>query len=185
MGRVPRWVVVVVAVAVLGGGVAALTVGHGQRPRPVLAGRTIAGAGTISPTCSAMVNMTSLKPGPGYRVEFGDVAVPPTVQRNPIIPDEPGVRRWAYAQRTGFMFLGSGPPAVISVPAGWQDSVALGTPNGAASSLHLPSCPEGAQWNIYVTVIYLHSPSACVPLRIQVGQRATTLRFDLGRACGS
>jgi hypothetical protein len=190
LGRVPRWVVAATAVVVLAGAATALTLGHERRPGAPFLARTIVGPPKedlqiIPPACIQMVNATNPKPPPGYRIEFGDVAVPPAVQKSPIIPDAPGIRTWAYARKTGFMFLGDGPPATISVPSNWQTTVALGTPSGPASSLFLPSCPVGAQWNTYVTVIYLHSPTACVPLQIQVGGHATTLRFGLGRSCGS
>jgi hypothetical protein len=146
----------------------------------------IVGTEAIPAACSALVDTSSAKPAPGYRVEFGNVAVPPgVVQRNQIIPDDPGIHSWPYAQKAGFMFLGSGPPAVLSIPAGWQKVVALGTPYGPASSLHMPSCPMGSRWNTDISLFYLRSPTACVPLRIQTGRHATTVWFGLGRRCGS
>jgi hypothetical protein len=178
--------VVVTAVAVLAGAGTALALRHHSRPAPVSGGPRELPITRIDPVpegCLQLVNLTSRTVPSGYRVEFGDVAVPPVIQPKPYRQDEAGAPGWRYEQKTGFLFFSSGPPDMISVPAHWQNVVALGTPNGPASTLSLPSCPSSARWNTYVSAFFLRSPAACVPLRIRAGSRAATVWFGLGRRC--
>jgi len=173
---------VVTVVAVAAGGGAALALNH-HRPSPgglILRTLPIAAPQDVPEACGQLVDLTSNTAPGGSRIEFGAVAVPPAIMPEAFSQANP--TGWRYAQKTGFGFLGNGPPDVISVPAGWQKTVALATPNGPASKLFLPPC-QGAQWNIYISEFYLRSPTACVPLRIQVGPQATTAWFGLGRRC--
>jgi hypothetical protein len=183
--------VAVTAAAVLAGGGTALALGHGRRPGPVFLPRIMrlgpvsqgpVGIAQVPPACAEYTNTTSSAVPSGFRVEFGEVAVQPSFVPVPPTPNPGGPRDWRYLEKTGFEFLGSA-PSVISVPAGWQKVVALGTPTGMGSALHLPACYQFGGWNTFITVFYLHSPVSCVPLRIQVGSRAATVWFGFGRRC--
>jgi hypothetical protein len=190
--RVPRWAAVATAAAVLAAGTTALAVGHERRPGPAfrvhLTGPApqVVGPGLVVPlACYQLVTTTSSELPPGYRLELGSFALPHPAQASPPVPHESGGRTWPYLEKTAFVFRASGPPSTISIPAGWQKSVALGTPDGPSSLLHLPSCQEGAQWNVYFSAFYLRHPTGCVPLQIQSGPHTTTVRFVLGRrGCG-
>ena len=112
---------------------------------------------------------------------LGDVAVPPAyvpgVQRN-------GNGVWRYYQQTAILVRGESPPVTVSVPPAWQARVAIDLEvHGIGTMFHLPSCPGRGAWSWNVAGFYTKTPTACVPLRIQVGRRADTVWFGLGARC--
>jgi hypothetical protein len=95
------------------------------------------------------------------------------------------LRYWSRS----LLFIRPGRTSVtISVPRAWRpraaifwgDSGAVSTATFAGCSIPPTLSPD--RWNGYVGGFYVSEP-ACVPLRIQVGQRSTTVRFGIGRAC--
>ena len=180
--RLPRWLMLAVAVLLLAGGGAWLTLGqdggHGTGPvRP--AARTV----SVPPGCGQYDNGT-VSHVQGLRIVFGDVAVPPA--HLPLGHTGRG-KPWKYGMKTAFLYRGGGPPVTISVPEGWQRQIGLfGPPNGidgTARTLHIPSCPPRGSWDIYVSAFYVRTPTACVPLDVRVGGRIAQLWFGLGARC--
>lgn len=180
--RVPRWLMVTVAALLLAAGGGWLAVGHGGGG----SGPARAAARTLSvpPRCGQYDNATSPHVPRGFRVVLGDVAVPPA--RLPVGVSASG-ELWEYGAKTAFFYRGDGPPVTISVPGGWQRQIGLFGPangvGGTARTLHIPRCPPRGSWDIYVSAFYLTTPTACAPLRVQVGRRTVTVWFGLGARC--
>jgi hypothetical protein len=182
LGRVPGWVVVSVAAALLVGGGLGLSGGHARRGVPSVVPDLQ--AVTVPAACRGFVITASSAFPSGDRVEFGDIGLPPAFQATlPPAMERTGWPGWEYAVRTGFVTPGNAPSVTIEVPARWRATVALRNPNGMSSTLTLPSCPSQQTWNTYVSVFYLHSPTACVPLQVRVGRHVGTAWFGVGRHC--
>lgn len=181
--RVPRWLLLTVAVLLLAGGGAWLAVGHGRAAKPGPA-RPAVRTVSVPRSCGEYYNGTVSHVLSGFRAVFGDVAVPPA--HLPLGRTDRG-KPWAYGEKTAFLFRGDGPPVTISVPAGWQRQIGLfGPPNGidgTARVLHLPSCPPRGSWDVYVSAFYVSTPTACAPLDVRVGGRIAQFWFGLGARC--
>jgi hypothetical protein len=182
----PRWLLAAAAAALLAGGGAALVVSQGGQGRPN-AGRLtapVARATAETGACGRFVNLTSFRIFPRYRLVLGDAAVPPA--RLPP-PGPSGHAAWPYGEKTAFQVHGGGPPVTITVPQAWRDRVAVfgvtSRPPGFADAVRIPGCPPRSAWDTYVSAFYTRSPTACVPLRVQVRHQTVTLWFGLGRRC--
>jgi hypothetical protein len=186
LNRIPRWLFALVAAVLLAGGGTVLLTSHTKHPAPnaTPAAHTVY---LVPSACAGFISTTVPHVAPGYRVTLRDAAMPPAY----FAPQPPatwtGHGLWHYGWKTGFSFLGQGLPVTISVPAAWHGRLALFAPPGGPSSfttqLHVPSCPPPGAWNTFVTAFYLHTPSACVPLDVQVGRRSATVWFGLGQHC--
>jgi hypothetical protein len=181
LNRVPRWLFAVAAVVLLaaGGGTALVLSQPGHRPPPV-----VHTAYFMPAACAEFINMTSTHLQPGYRVVFGDAAVPPAY----LAPQLRGTgsKPWRYDWKIGFGFRGGGLPVSISVPPAWENRVALFGPSngfGQVTELLIPSCPPRGVWNTFVSGFFMQTPAECVPLNIQVGRQTTTVWFGLDRHC--
>jgi len=178
--RVPRWLWVAVAVALLAGGGAVLATSHSRHPAASSELSTSRGVFVPSP-CAAFVNQTENRVIGGERIVLGDVAVP-AAYLGPMLPNGNGP--WRYWMKSAFGVRGDSPPVTISVPAGWQDLAGIDQEaNGMGRTFHIPSCPPRGVWNFTAGGIYLKAPTACLPLDIRVGRRTATVWFGLGRHC--
>jgi len=78
---------------------------------------------------------------------------------------------------------------VVSVPARWRRQVAVGWGQiDPTSSLRIETCPPLSVpqgWNPYSGGFYLRSRARCVPLTFTVAGRSATVRFGVGKRCGS
>jgi hypothetical protein len=181
--RVPRWLMLAVAVLLLAGGGTVLALGHGGRAWPGHA-RAAARSVRVPARCGQYDNGTSSHVPRGFRTVFGDVAVPPAY-----LPVEVSGRGelWEYAAKSAFYYRGAGPAVTISVPAGWQRQIGLFGPangiDGTARTLHIPSCPPRGPWDFYVSSFYVSTRTACAPLDVRVGRRTAEFWFGLGARC--
>jgi hypothetical protein len=117
---------------------------------------------------------------------LGVVSVPPAYLRQVVATHE---RPWAYWRKAGLV-VWSTAAVSVSVPQAWRNRVAItwGNNTGIVSSLRIAACPvyfgeRGS--DAYAGGFYLGSRSACVPLIFRVGHRSATVRFGIGRACGT
>jgi hypothetical protein len=191
--RVPRWLMLTVAVLLLAGGGSWLAVGHDGHAAPgttAVVGRAVDPVrsppqGVLIPQrCSRYANATTPHPERGFRTVFGDVAVPPAFL--PLGHTGRG-KPWKYGMKTAFLYRGGGPPVTISVPEGWQRQIGLfGPPNGidgTARTLHIPSCPPRGSWVVYVSAFFVRTRTACAPLDVRVGGLIAQFWFGLGARC--
>jgi hypothetical protein len=119
----------------------------------------------------------------GYRVVLGVVSVPPAYLPQVV---ETGDDPWAYWRKAGLVIRAESRPSVfVSVPSEWRNRAAITwASSGTVSAVRIGRCsPPRTAWYAYAGGFYLRSPSACVPLVFQVGQRTATVRFGLGRHC--
>ena len=120
----------------------------------------------------------------GRRVILGAVSVPPAyigqVQRT-------AVDGWSHWTKTGIEIEAGSPVVRISVPKAWQSRAAIEWGlGGPVSAQRFAACsPPPTYWNGFVGGFFLRDRSACVPLRIQVGNRSQTVRFGIGRRCSA
>ena len=76
----------------------------------------------------------------------------------------------------------------IGVPHAWRTRAAIAWGgSGVVSTVRFTGCSippnlSPDRWNGYVGGFYVREP-ACVPLRVAVGQRSTTIYLGIGRAC--
>jgi hypothetical protein len=132
--------------------------------------------------CDQTIQQTG---APAGRIVLGVLAVP-AAHLPKAVPSGSGP--WRYFRKYGLAIRAGSPAVLITVPAAWRHRAAIGWGNniGVVSSLRLLSCPRqlGA-WNGYAGGFYLRSASGCVPLLVEIGRRAATLRFAIGRSCSS
>jgi hypothetical protein len=184
LDRVPRWLLMAVAAALLAGGGAVLITGQVRQPAGHLT--PAANAAPVPAVCQ-FANLSGARAPAGFRVILGDSAVPPAY----LVPQVrgPGPGPWRYGWKTGFSFRGGGLPVTISVPVAWRDRLALFGPSaggfGATSALRVPDCPVKGAWNTYVSAFFTRIRSGCVPLDITAGRRTAMVWFGLGRHCPS
>jgi hypothetical protein len=182
----PRWLLLVAAALLLAGGGAVLAVSHsspGKTGRPGQPGTGPIPLTTLIPTaCGHFTSgRTSASLPSGYRVILRDIAVPPAYV-GPMLPNGNGP--WRYWRMAVFRVRGGSPPVTLSVPTDQQHEAAIDLEAGGIGSIfHLPGCPPSYVWRAAVGGFYLKAPSACLPVRVQVGQQAATVRFGLGRPC--
>jgi len=123
---------------------------------------------------------------PGQPIVFGTVAVPPSYLAAAV---STGSHPWAYFRKFGIVIRADSPAVRVTIPRAWRHSVAIswGSNVGIASSLRFVSCPPQGPgpWNGYPGGFWLRSATSCVPLVFQAGEREVTLRFAIGRTCGS
>jgi hypothetical protein len=188
LNRVPRWLSIAVAVALLAGGGAVLVTSHTKHPPAITA--PAAHVIFVPAACGVFINLSNSTLKPSDRVIFDDAVMPPAYLPDLLPPGQTGGSgSWRYGWKTGFGFRGGGLPVTISVPAAWRGRLALFGPPppssgfGTVTQLHLPSCPPKGVWNTFISSFFLHTSSACVPLDIQVGRQATTVWFGLGEHC--
>jgi hypothetical protein len=119
---------------------------------------------------------------PGDRVVLGRVSITSArvlqlaKQRDPEFP---------YWRKLGLYVRAGEKPITIAVPRAWRGRVAVnwGDSGLRRTVVRLPGCPSPPSvWNGYVGGFDLRAP-ACVPLIFRTGDRTTTVRFGLGRAC--
>jgi len=143
---------------------------------------TVQSASPLRVRCDQVI----LQTGPvGGRLVLGLLAVPPAYLP-PAVPT--GTGPWRYFRKYGLTIRAGSPAVVVSVPSAWRRRVAIvwGSNTGGVSSLRLLSCRrQVGAWNGYAGGFYLQVPSACVPLVFQFGRRTMTIRFGIGRSCGS
>jgi hypothetical protein len=124
---------------------------------------------------------------PGPPLLFGVVAVPPARLTQAV---HTGTNPWQYYRKYGLTIRADSPAVQVTVARTSRRTAAIswGSNLGAVSSLRILSCPAqtGLQpWNAYPGGFYLHAATGCVALIFQVGRRALTLRFAIGRSCGT
>lgn len=118
----------------------------------------------------------------GYRVVLGVISVPPAYLSQVVATHR---QPWRYWRKAGLVIRTGNPSVVVSVPKPWRSRAAItwGS-SGTVSVLRVEGCPPSpAGWRAYAGGFYLRSRSACVPLVFRLGQRATTVRFGIGRRC--
>jgi hypothetical protein len=116
------------------------------------------------------------------RIVLGVVSLPPAYLAQ-VVRWQDG--RWGYWRKAGLVIQAGSPLVRVSVPKAWRDRVAIGWGGvGPLSSLQVEACaPPPAFWYAFSGGFSLSTRSACVPLRIQVAERSTTVRFGIGRRC--
>jgi hypothetical protein len=124
---------------------------------------------------------------PGPPIVLGALAVPPAHLARAV---RAGSRPWAYFRKYGLVIRADSPAVLVTVPQAWRRRVAISWGNnvGAVSSLRILSCPPQpglGSWNGYPGGFWLRSAVGCAPVRFQVGRRAVTLLFAIGRRCSS
>ena len=132
--------------------------------------------------CDQTIQQTG---APGGRILFGVLAVPPAHLERAA---PTGTRPWGYFTKYGLAIRANSPAVLVTIPEAWRHRAAItwGNNIGAVSSLRLLSCPpQVGAWNAYAGGFYLRSASGCVPLVFEIGRRTATLRFALGRSCGT
>ena len=168
-------VLLVLTVALAGVGCGGSGPGHAEPPAAPLASPRAVGCGETIQQAGA----------PRGRILFGVLAVPPAHLERAV---PTGTRPWGYFRKYGLVVRAGGPAVLVTVPRAWRHRAAIAWGNniGPVSSLRLLSCPRqlGA-WNAYAGGFYLRSSSSCVPLVFKTGRRTATLRFAIGRRCGS
>jgi hypothetical protein len=184
--RPPRWLLAVATAALLAGGGTYLAVSHhapGPTGRPGQPGTGAPPQTSYIPTACGHFASYRTSPGAtgGYRVVLRDVAVPPAYV-GPMRPNGNGP--WRYWRMAVFGVRGGSPPVTLSVPTDQQHEAAIDLEAGGIGSIfHLPGCPPSHAWRAAVGGFYLKAPTACLPVRVQVGRRHATVRFGLGRPC--
>ena len=121
----------------------------------------------------------------GYRLILGSLSGPPAFQKQVV---RTGERPWTHWRKAGLVIRGNSLPVYVTVPKAWRGRAAITWGNsGTTSSLRIARCPpfEDKPWNVYAGGFLLRSPAACVPLEFRLGNRRATVRFGLGRRCGS
>jgi hypothetical protein len=121
----------------------------------------------------------------GYRVILGSVSVPPAFQQQVV---RTGERPWTHYRKAGLVVRGNSLPVYVTVPKAWRGRAAITWGNsGTTSALRIARCPpyQPRPWNVYAGGFLLRSPKACVPLEFRHGNERTTVRFGLGKRCGS
>jgi hypothetical protein len=120
------------------------------------------------------------------RVVLGLVAVPPAYISQTF---ESGDEEWPYWIKSGLVIRADSPPVHVSVSPRWRSRVAIGWGHtDAVSALRFASCPPSSSlegWNPYTGGFFLRARSACVPLTFRAGGRSATVRFGVGKRCGS
>jgi hypothetical protein len=121
-----------------------------------------------------------------YRLVLDAVSAPPAYLEQK--PSPTGTRPWRYFSKKGLVVrAGRKQPVFVSVPQRWRARAGIAWGyggHGVFSSIRILGCPGPPnQGYAYSGGFYLRSPSACVPLRFQVGKRSTLLRFGVGRRC--
>ena len=118
----------------------------------------------------------------GYRIVLGAVSMPPLYIRQVA---RTGERAWPYWTKSGVSIEAGTPMVRISVPEAYRKSVAIewGLLGPVSAQRFAPCAPPPTYWNGYVGGIFLKRRSACIPLKIQIGNETTTIRFGIGRHC--
>jgi hypothetical protein len=122
----------------------------------------------------------------GYRTVLGAFSVPPAYLAEIEPTDDP---QWRWWRKAGLVVRADGRPVRITVPDAWRDRVAFmwgNAGNGEPfSSLRIAGCRDAANRGYaYAGGFVVRKPS-CVPLTFHVGSRSATVRFGLGKRCGS
>ena len=96
-----------------------------------------------------------------------------------------GSGRFVYYAKTGFNVLRGQIGAVVDVPSAWRNRVRITWGNVASAvSIRFPGCRSGPAWASYAGgFLFRDKRGGCVPLRIAVQGRATTVYFSAGRRC--
>jgi hypothetical protein len=162
---------------------AAMVVAGCSRSGPVHAGHPAAPLG--SPPMVGCDQAIPQVGAPGGRILFGVLAVPPA-RLERAVPT--GTQPWAYFRKYGLSIRASSPAVLVTIPKAWRHRAAIvwGNDAGPGSSLRLLSCPpqQGA-WSGYAGGFYLRAASGCVPVVFEIGRRTATVRFAIGRSCGT
>ena len=118
----------------------------------------------------------------GQRIVLGAVAMPPADIRQVARYGHDGWADWA---KDGISIEAGTPAVRISVPKAYRREVAIawGLQGPVSAQRFAPCAPPPTYWNGYVGGFFLKDRSACVPLRVQVGNRTTTVHFGIGRRC--
>lgn len=96
-----------------------------------------------------------------------------------------GSGRFVYYAKTGFNVLKGQIGALVDVPRAWRNRVRITWGNVAwAVSIRFPGCRSGPAWTSYAGGFLFHDKrGGCVPLRVAVQGKTTTVYFSAGRRC--
>jgi hypothetical protein len=136
-------------------------------------------------SCESIVLLRGSGDDAGRRVVLNAVSVPP-VYLTQVVPRRTGP--WTHWSKAGLAVLGGSPLFSVSIPKAWRTRARVAWGDGGGSALRFASCPAyepEKQWNGYAGGFFLRSRSACVPLIFRVGNRSETVRFGVGRRCGT
>jgi hypothetical protein len=95
---------------------------------------------------------------------------------------------WPYLEKAGLVVRAGRGPVTVSVPPAWRKRAAItwGSNTGIVNSLRIVRCgSDPSRGNAYTGGFYLRSRTACLPLIFAAGGHRTTVRFGLGRRCGT
>lgn len=96
---------------------------------------------------------------------------------------------WFYFFKAGLVIRASGQSVFVTVPRAWRGRAAIAWGyggKGVFQSLRFAGCKAlPSQGFAYSGGFYLRSAGGCLPLVFRVGRRSATVRFGLGRRCGS
>jgi hypothetical protein len=180
----PRWWTLVMrALSALLPVFAALVVAGCSNSGPVHVGKPAAPLGSARTVgCDQAIQQIG---APGGRILFGVLAVPPAQLERAVTT---GSLPWAYFRKYGLSIRANSPAVLVTIPKVWRNRAAIGWGNdvGAVSSLRLLSCPrqQGA-WSSYAGGFYLRSAAGCVPVVFETRRKTATVRFAIGRSCGT
>jgi hypothetical protein len=144
-----------------------------------------AGSPSVTVPCDKIILRVRLGTTNGYRTVLGVVSVP-RESHHSVQGASPTGQTWPYFRKMGLVIRGGAPLVTVSVPPQWRRRVAIAWGNSdVVSSIRIAPCGTYSEkpWNAYAGGFFLRSPTACVPLTIRVGRRATTVRFGIGRTC--
>ena len=117
-----------------------------------------------------------------YRSLLNAVSVPPAYLQQVVATEQ---WPWRYWHKAG-LGVRARHALTITVPPRWRTRAAIdwGNRGGPYETLHIAACPGSPHsGNAYAGGLYLHPPSACVPLIFTVDGRSATIRFGLATHC--
>jgi hypothetical protein len=121
----------------------------------------------------------------GTRILLGAVVLSPG--RELERPSLRGDARWRWFRPARIAVRDGEPDVSASVPLGWRERLAVSwggsEPTGDVGFGRCVS--PGRGWTVYEGGLHLRKRADCVPLLVRVGGTSTTVRFGVGRTCGS
>ena len=135
--------------------------------------------------CDEIIGRASSGTADGYRLVLGVVSAAPA-RLTHAVPIES--RPWTYWRKAGLVVRAGRAAVTVSVPDDWRKRLGItwGKRSGVVDSLRIAGCPSPPHvWNAYAGGFYMRARSACVPLTFRVGRRSATVRFGIGRSCGT
>jgi hypothetical protein len=138
-----------------------------------------------SASCSEIILNTKFPYATGhYRVVLDALSVPPAYLPQVVATQD---RLWPYWEKAGMVVRAGAGPVTVTVPSRWRSRAAIGWGNGGppGTSVTFAGCPGPPNvGHAYAGGFYLRARSGCVPLRIKVARRTTTVWVGLRRHCG-